>query len=686
MSRHRYFFLILSSIVAVAVLWGVWRHLATHLPCCDALSYGEFGASIREVGLWGGFLGSHYRTFGFPLYLSLVGGELSLDTVWGTTSGSLFAWNVALFLLAAWFFVISAAKIDRRFFFPLAAGVLLNPFLLVYVPHVLSESLSIIVALVAAAFFFRVVEKADRYVSVFLCAVLAGYLMEIRLPNLGISLALLVSMLVVFFYHVRRGAVPKRQLLLATTVAFVGFALPVAIQVSINWVVHGQLKPFSVVDMVTGHMWWGTYHLKYGTGLFDDRWQAIRSFSPWVSDPLAFKGAVASFYMDHPWTALKTCIVHLYSAVNYDFFGVYLHEPEYVKYSWHQLLSSTVQYFGVLGAAATLLPGLHRRRWSGSGLLVLLGWLVVVFYSGIIAVSHTATRFGFAIITILSFAAMAWLLKSSRRSLLANGGSFVGLALYLFLSAELSGWIAGHTVPRIPGAPAVEVPASISALRERYKYELLVSRYREEGQIDKAVELCKSEAQRDLDRTDSCVSARVDWALVLKSEHKTAEAVAQLKAVMELAPNRSRPFRILADIYREWGQDQEALRLYQATLRIDLRDLAARIHLVAVYRKLGRSEEAVEELKVASRFYPKRSWPVRALADIYRERGDEKLALAHCRKAIQVEANDIPARVLLGRIYEQYGKREQAMRAYRDVLAIDPDHGAAKTALSRLLQ
>ena len=84
-----------------------------------------------------------------------------------------------------------------------------------------------IVALVAAAFFFRVVEKADRYVSVFLCAVLAGYLTEIRLPNLGISLALLVSMLVVFFYHVRRGAVPKRQLLLATTVAFVGFALPV---------------------------------------------------------------------------------------------------------------------------------------------------------------------------------------------------------------------------------------------------------------------------------------------------------------------------------------------------------------------------------------------------------------------------------------------------------------------------
>ena len=101
MSRYRYLFLVMSSAVAVAVLWGIWRYLNTHLPCCDALGYGKFGASVRDVGLWGGFLGSDLRTFGFPLYLSLFGGELSPDTVWGTTSASLFVCNIALFLLAA---------------------------------------------------------------------------------------------------------------------------------------------------------------------------------------------------------------------------------------------------------------------------------------------------------------------------------------------------------------------------------------------------------------------------------------------------------------------------------------------------------------------------------------------------------------------------------------------------------
>ena len=88
----------------------------------------------------------------------------------------------------------------------------------------------------------------------------------------------------------------------------------------------------------------------------------------------------------------------------------------------------------------------------------------------------------------------------------------------------------------------------------------------------------------------------------------------------------------------------------------------------------------------ASALFPERSWPLRVLADIYREMGDEKLAIEHGRKAVQVEPRDMQATFLLGKIYEQYGKREQAMRAYRDVLAINPDHRAAKTASARLLK
>ncbi len=71
MSHRRYLFLVSSSLVAVAVLWGIWRHLGTRV-CCDALGYGEFGASIRDVGLWGGlsrFQLPHLRFSPVPLAL-----------------------------------------------------------------------------------------------------------------------------------------------------------------------------------------------------------------------------------------------------------------------------------------------------------------------------------------------------------------------------------------------------------------------------------------------------------------------------------------------------------------------------------------------------------------------------------------------------------------------------------------
>ena len=246
---------------------------------------------------------------------------------------------------------------------------------------------------------------------------------------------------------------------------------------------------------------------------------------------------------------------------------------------------------------------------------------------------------------------------------------------------------------RVKPLTAAEAHASISAidLPEKYKtrkYKLLLSLYRKEGRLDKAVELCEDEGQPHLSQAAlaGCLSARVDLAMALKSEGKTMDAIDELETAIQLAPGRSRPVRVLADISRERGNSDEAVRLYQEALRINPRDLPARVHLAVVYRNLGESERAVEELNETSSLFPESAWPLRVLADTYRQMGDEKLAVAYGRKAVQVEPGDIHARVLLGRTYEQYGRREEAIRAYHDVLAIDPDHSAAKTALSRLLK
>ena len=496
--------------------------------------------------------------------------------------------------------------------------------------------------------------------------------------NLGISLAFVVGILVAFFYHARRDALPKRRFLRTAAVLFGGVALPVSIQASINWVVHADVTPFSVADLLGHQLWTGAYHLKYATGFWDDKWHPVRYLSPWVSDAFAFRRAPMSFYVDHPWTALRTWVVHLYGAVNYDFFWLYLHEPKYVRYSWHQLLSSAIQYFGVIGGVGALSQRLRRRRQSDSDLVILLGSLVAVFSAGVIAFSAVETRFGFAIVAILSFAAVAWFLKSNRRSLLANTAGFGGLVLYIFLSAELSGWIVAHTVPGLPGVPAVAAPVAerYKRMRKMREYELLVSRYRRERRPDKAVALCEDAGQSYLSKAAlaGCSNARVDIARALKSEGKTMEAIAHLKTAMQLAPESSRPVRLLADIYRGRGKKDEAIRHYQESLRINSSDLAARVHLAVLYQwHLGRSEAAIEELKAARLLAPNSSWPVSVMANIHRERGRNDEALSLYKESLRIDPKNLAARVHLALVYRSLGRRERAIEELKTASGLVPE-------------
>ena len=73
------------------------------------------------------------------------------------------------------------------------------------------------------------------------------------------------------------------------------------------------------------------------------------------------------------------------------------------------------------------------------------------------------------------------------------------------------------------------------------------------------------------------------------------------------------------------------------------------------------------------------------LAELYREMGNEELAVTYGREAVQVEPEDLQTRFLLGRIYQQYGRQEEAIGAYRDILAIDSDNRLARNALAALL-
>ncbi len=205
--------------------------------------------------------------------------------------------------------------------------------------------------------------------------------------------------------------------------------------------------------------------------------------------------------------------------------------------------------------------------------------------------------------------------------------------------------------------------------------------HRERGKSEEALRLYQQALR--IDPKD--LAARVQLAVLYHHNlGRSDKAVEELNEASSLFPESAWPVRVRANMHRDRGEIDEAVKLYQTALRIDSRDLNSRINLATIYRIRKSFKKAVEELNEARSLFPEMSWPLREMAATYSDLGDEKLAIEHGKKAVQVEPGDIQARLLLGRIYEQYGKPEEAKRAYRDLLVIDPDHRVAKNALSRL--
>ena len=88
--------------------------------------------------------------------------------------------------------------------------------------------------------------------------------------------------------------------------------------------------------------------------------------------------------------------------------------------------------------------------WRGMEIAVMgLGVLAFLLSAGIIAFSDGETRYGYALVAILAMSAVSWVADSRARGWALNGAACAGMALYLYLSAELSLWLVAHSVPSL---------------------------------------------------------------------------------------------------------------------------------------------------------------------------------------------------------------------------------------------
>ncbi len=154
-------------------------------------------------------------------------------------------------------------------------------------------------------------------------------------------------------------------------------------------------------------------------------------------------------------------------------------------------------------------------------------------------------------------------------------------------------------------------------------------------------------------------------------------------------------------LYNQQGQAAKAVAVLDAALAISPTDADALYQAGRAYQSLGQSPAAVEQLQRAARLVPDFEEVYSVLITSYTalnqpdhaayargmqafSRGDLATAQAHLEQATKAQHQFAPAFVGLGLTYEKLGRNAEALAAFTQAAALDPDDFATQQALGRL--
>lgn len=157
--------------------------------------------------------------------------------------------------------------------------------------------------------------------------------------------------------------------------------------------------------------------------------------------------------------------------------------------------------------------------------------------------------------------------------------------------------------------------------------------------------------------------------------HKLDEALAHFQKALEIDPNFSEARVNLGNLYVDQGRYAEAAKLYEQSLN-DMRyetPYLAQGNLGWAYYKLGRTDEAIDQIKAAVTLNPKFCLGFRNLGTIFDETG--KLAEAcHQFQRYREACPDVPdAYRREGVCLAKQGKQEDARDRFAQCVQKSPD-------------
>ncbi|HEX9021304.1 MAG TPA: tetratricopeptide repeat protein, partial [Nitrospirota bacterium] len=143
----------------------------------------------------------------------------------------------------------------------------------------------------------------------------------------------------------------------------------------------------------------------------------------------------------------------------------------------------------------------------------------------------------------------------------------------------------------------------------------------------------------------------------------------------EKSPGKARPHYNAANVYVDEGRLEDAVREYQAALRLKPDYAEAHSNLGIAYGKQGRVEEAVREFRIALDIGlkgPKANKAYNNLGVAYATQGRYEEAILRFQQALRLDPANAEAHKNLGLAYSRLGRQEEALKEIQAAITLDP--------------
>jgi tetratricopeptide (TPR) repeat protein len=166
--------------------------------------------------------------------------------------------------------------------------------------------------------------------------------------------------------------------------------------------------------------------------------------------------------------------------------------------------------------------------------------------------------------------------------------------------------------------------------------------------------------------------------------HNLTAARQDFETARQTAPNEPDIYNNLATVALLENKTDEAVGFYQNALKIRATDFNALSGLISLYARKNEIDKAHAAIDQALNSYQNNASLHFLKAQVYGFQHDAQGAEGELRKALELDANYIPAYSALGALFINTKQEDRAIAEYKKILERQPDNAAAYTLIGML--